>query len=116
MRPAPLRGDVWIADFDPTEGHEQTGTRPALVLSVDPFNSGPADLVIVLPITTKNKNIYSHVPVLPPEGGLQRNSFVICEAVRSVSKSRLRKQLGMVNDDTLQSVEFHLRQLLGFSV
>jgi mRNA interferase MazF len=42
------RGDVWSINLDPTLGREQAGTRPALVLSVDKFNHGPADLLIVL--------------------------------------------------------------------
>jgi mRNA interferase MazF len=115
VKPAPRRGEIWIADFDPTEGHEQAGIRPALVLSVDPFNSGPAELAIVLPITTKDKRIFSHVPLVPPEGGLKKNSFILCEAIRSVSIARLSKPLGMVSEDTLDTVEFHLRHLLGFS-
>ena len=55
MTQQPNRGDVWIVDLDPTKGHEQAGKRPCLVISVDIFNQGPADLVMVLPITTKAK-------------------------------------------------------------
>jgi mRNA interferase MazF len=42
----PRRGEIWLADLRPTHGREQAGRRPVLVLSVDSFNSGPADLVI----------------------------------------------------------------------
>ena len=51
MEAAPSRGEVWDLNFDPTLGHEQAGTRPALILSVDLFNEGPADLVVVVPLT-----------------------------------------------------------------
>jgi mRNA-degrading endonuclease toxin of MazEF toxin-antitoxin module len=44
---------VWLVELDPVEGHEQAGRRPALVLSVDAFNASPAELVTVLPITSK---------------------------------------------------------------
>ena len=47
-------------NLDPTIGREQAGTRPALVFSIDKFNHGPAELVIVLPITSKNKNQHPH--------------------------------------------------------
>ena len=50
-----LRGEIWMIDFDPTRGHEQAGRRPALVVSDDVFNAGPAGLVMVLPVTTKPK-------------------------------------------------------------
>ena len=68
--PAPLRGEIWMIDFDPTRGHEQAGKRPALVVSDDVFNAGPAGLVIALPLTSKAKGVRSHVAVQPPEGGL----------------------------------------------
>src|SRR5438128_11466126 len=49
---APIRGEVWLIDLNPVRGHEQAGRRPALVVSDDLFNQGPAGLVIVLPITS----------------------------------------------------------------
>jgi mRNA interferase MazF len=74
--PEPNRGDIWSINLDPTVGRAQAGTRPALVVSVDKFNHGPADLVVVLPVTSKDKNQPIHVPVKPPEGGLSMLSFV----------------------------------------
>ena len=53
------RGDVWLIHLDPTKGREQKGTRPGLIVSVDEMNHGPADLVVVLPITSKEKGIPS---------------------------------------------------------
>jgi mRNA interferase MazF len=108
----PSRGDVWIVGFDPTLGREQTGTRPALVLSVDKFNHGPAGMVVVLPITSKNKLQPLHVPVMPPEGGLTLPSFIKCEDIRSVSKQRLNQFCGTVSTHTLSEVEARLRILL----
>jgi mRNA interferase MazF len=110
---APLRGEVWVLSFDPTRGHEQAGTWPALVISVDVFNAGPADLAIVLPITSRAKGVRSHVPIEPPEGGLTVESFIKCEDVRSVSKDRLQRRLGTVSADTIAEVEARLRILLG---
>ena len=42
----PARGDVWLIDLNPTRGREQAGRRPALIVSVDEFNSGYAGLVV----------------------------------------------------------------------
>lgn len=112
MSLVPLRGEVWMAEFDPVRGHEQAGRRPALIVSVDDFNRGPADLAVVLPITSKRKNIASHVAVVPPEGGLTRPSFIKCEDVRSISTERLSARLGRVSAATLVEVENWLRILL----
>ncbi len=100
-------------DLNPVCGHEQAGRRPALVVSVDGFNHGPAGLVIVIPITTKDKGIPLHVGVFPPEGGLNEQSFIKCEDVRSVAKERLVRCLGRVEEGTLAEVEDRLRILLG---
>jgi mRNA interferase MazF len=107
------RGEIWLVGLDPTKGREQAGMRPALVVSVDIFNQGAAELVVVIPITSKAKGIPLHVEVSPPEGGLTMTSFVKCEDVRSISKSRLVRHLGRVANDTIESVEDRLRVLLG---
>jgi len=109
----PSRGEIWLMDLNPVCGHEQAGRRPALVVSVDGFNHGPAGLVIVIPITTKDKGIPLHVGVFPPEGGLNEQSFIKCEDVRSVAKERLVRCLGRVEEGTLAEVEDRLRILLG---
>jgi mRNA interferase MazF len=46
----PCRGEVWLADLGTGRGREQSGQRPALVLSIDRFNAGPAELLMVVPL------------------------------------------------------------------
>ena len=111
--PAPARGQVWLIDLDPTRGHEQAGTRPALVISVDPFNQTALGLAIVVPITSRAKEFPLHVRLDPPEGGLQHTSYAKCEDVRSVSRERLSKPLGRVTPAVLRQVEDRLRLVLG---
>lgn len=93
--------------------HEQAGKRPCLIISVDLFNQGASGLIIVLPITSRDKGIIFHVEILPPEGGLTTRSFIKCEDVRSISVERLDKHLGIVNSEILQAVEERLRILIG---
>jgi len=108
----PSRGEVWSVNFDPILGREQAGTRPALVLSVDKFNHGPAELVIVLPITSKDKRQPIHVSVTPPEGGLSLPSFIKCDDIRSVSKQRFKRFYGTLSARSLVEVEKRMRILL----
>lgn len=110
--PEPSRGEIWLLDLSPTRGHEQSGRRPGLVVSVDLFNQGPAGLVVILPITSRSKKIPFHVRVEPPEAGLKETSFVKCEEVRCVSKDRLLKRWGGVTADTMSAVKDRLRILL----
>ncbi len=107
------RGEIWLVSLDPTKGREQAGMRPALVISVDIFNRGASELVVVIPITSKAKGIPLHIEIQPPEGGLSLTSFVKCEDVRSISTSRLARKIGTVSQQTIESVEDRLRILLG---
>lgn len=106
-----LRGEVWLVDFDPTRGREQAGKRPALIVSTNGFNKSPAELVMLIPITSKEKRIAWHVPIQPPEGGVKTKSFIMCEGVRSASKERLLHRWGTVSATTLDEVEDRLRIL-----
>jgi len=112
MTNPPFRGEIWMADLDPVRGHEQAGTRPGLVVSSDAFNASPAGLVIILPLTSQEKGIRSHVEVAPPEGGLRKRRFIKCEDIRSVSVERLTRRLGRVSAETMAAVAFRLRILI----
>ena len=111
--PEPSRGEVWDLHFEATTGHEQAGTRPALILSEDLFNEGPAEMVVVAPITRAPGKIRWHVSVASPEGGLNSEKFIQCENVRSVSKLRLKRRRGRVSPPVMQQVEDRIRILLG---
>ena len=84
-----------------------------MVLSVDMFNQGAAGLVVVLPITSKEKGIPFHVEIAPNDGGLKVKSFIKCEDVRSISVERLDKYWGTVSSEILIAVEDRLRILMG---
>ncbi len=107
------RGEVWLVSLDPASGREQTGRRPALVLSVDALNASPAELVTLLPVTSKPRTLRTRVEVAPPEGGLAKPSYVVCEQTRTVSTRRLVRRLGSVSSATMAKVEEVVRVLLG---
>jgi mRNA interferase MazF len=106
------RGEIWLSDLNPVRGHEQAGTRPVLVVSADGFNHGPAQLVVVVPLTTRDREIPLRVRIEPPDGGVMEPSFAMCEAVRSISTDRLVRRWGAVESTTIAAVEDRLRILL----
>jgi mRNA interferase MazF len=112
MAAAPSRGEIWLADLNPTRGHEQAGTRPVVIVSTDTFNRGPANLVMVLPLTTRARGIPLHVPVQPPEGGVRERSYIMCEAIRSIAQERLIERWGKLSTQTLAQVADRLSILL----
>jgi mRNA interferase MazF len=103
--PQPLLGDVWLASFDPVQGHEQGGMRPGLVISNDRFNRTPHTFCILVPLTRTNRGIPLHIAIHPPEGGLRDVSFALCEQAKSLSVSRLQRRLGAVDRATVERIQ-----------
>jgi mRNA interferase MazF len=106
------RGEIWLVHLNPVIGHEQSGTRPALIISDNMFNNCLAEMVIVIPITSKNKGIPTHVEL--ETDFLPVKSFIKTEDVRSISKERLLKKLGVIENSIIIQVEDRLKLLLGF--
>src|SRR3989338_7950663 len=109
----PRRGELWWINLGEPVGHEQGGMRHALILSLDAFNRGPAGLAVVLPLSSRAKQIRSHVAVTPSEGGLSERSLIKCEDIRSIPKARSMERIGEMSATALRSVETIIRYLLG---
>jgi mRNA-degrading endonuclease toxin of MazEF toxin-antitoxin module len=102
--PEARQGDVWDVDLEPVQGREQAGTaRPCVVVSVDAFGTGPTDLAVVVPVTTKHKTRLD-VQIDPPEGGLSEVSYAMPYQVRTLSRARLVIKRGSVRDGTLVEI------------
>ncbi len=76
----PNQGDVVFLDFNPTKGHEQTGIRPAVVISTNTFNKN-TKMVILCPITSNTKYFPTHYNL---EDTKKVHGSVLCEHIRSV--------------------------------
>jgi len=107
------RSEIWLVNLNPPgKGKEIHGQRPALVVSADEINNCPADLVIVIPITTTPRDIPSHLKIEPPEGGLKKTSFFKCDQIRTISKGRLIKRVGVLSESTMAQIEDVLKMIL----
>ena len=90
----PERGDIVWIDFSPTKGHEQSGLRPAVVISSVKYNSF-SGLVLVSPVTSKRKDYFFEVPI----EGLKVKSFVLADQIRSFDiQERVKKITGKVSE------------------
>ena len=97
------RGDVFYADLSSAIGSEQGGVRPVVIIQNDTGNKYSPTL-IVLPITSQSKKyIPTHVCV-GDEGGLSRESTVLCEQIRTLDKSQLKGYIGKFSYDTMKRI------------
>ena len=87
----PRRGDIIRLDFDPSAGHEQQGTRPALVLSPEAFNR--FGMSLACPITCGGAFARGQAWTVALSGaGLATNGVVLCNQVRTVDWKARRAQ------------------------
>ncbi len=104
---------VWWANLNPTEGREQAGQRPVLVISsVFHLRLTGEALVTVFPVTTRERSGWIHrVPVHPASRPV---GFVITEQVRTIARSRLQGQrpAWVLADDEISAVKTVLRQMI----
>ena len=105
--------DLWLVDFGEPYPGEPAFQRPALVLGPpDTFGRG-FPMVIVAPLTTKERSLSLHVEVhATVHTGLHQTSFVQCELIRSINEIRLVQRLGNIDRYTAQRVDEVVRILL----
>lgn len=107
---APEAGDLIWTDFDPRVGREQSGRRPALVVSPAEFSQA-TEFAIVCPITSRVRPFGTSV-VLPP--GLAVSGEILASHMRSIDTlARPVSYAGKVPAAILDDVRSKLSALLG---
>lgn len=108
------QGEIWQVYFDPVKGSEQSGNRPAVVVSGNTLNKY-LNIVIVCPLTTAIKN-YEGNPILKPNGlnGLTKPSEIIVLHIRSLSKERFKKKIGNISEDEMKTIKDTLDDILRY--
>ncbi len=101
MSYVPRRGDlVWLS-FDPQAGHEQSGRRPAFVVSPESYNR-KTGLFLVCPVTAKVKGYPFEVP-LP--NGLDASGVILADQIKSLDwKARRVEYASSTSDSVLNDV------------
>jgi mRNA interferase MazF len=115
--PKPARGDVFTARLDPTEGSEQAGTRPVIVVSRDSINAN-SPVVVIVPVTdaANVKRLYpSHALLAKGRGGLKMDSIVKTEQIRAIQSSRFLSYHGRLEKESMSRIEEAIKITLAFS-
>jgi mRNA interferase MazF len=101
-----IRGDVYLANLDPTLGSVQAGTRPVLIFQSNKLNQFTRT-VVVIPFTTNLGRAQLPGCVLVPrgEGGLAEDSVALCYQIRVLDKARLIQHLGTLSYADINKIE-----------
>ncbi len=108
------RGSVYFANLDPGFGSEQGGSRPVLVIQNNAGNRY-SPTVIVAAITSKQKKIIPTHVKLPAEHGLEKDSVILLEQLRTIDKRRLVKKVAELDEKLMNHVDMVLKVSLGIN-
>lgn len=98
----PFQWQIVRVNFEPIQGSEQAGVRPAIIVSSDAVNA-VLSIVSVVPLTTRKsqRRAYATEAILPAgKGGLPQESVAMAHQIRTVSHARLLGSYGTVTDET----------------
>lgn len=93
------RGDIYYAELNPVIGSEQGGTRPVLIISND-IGNRHSPTVIVAAITSRvhtKAKLPTHTAIRDFEG-LNKDSIILLEQIRTIDKKRLQEYIGMLSE------------------
>jgi mRNA interferase MazF len=111
-------GDIFMVDWNPGRGSEQAGERPALIVQNNAFNAnGNYPNTIVVTISRSGRDLPTHVKLQQTaENGLwEPLSYVKCEQLLTISKSRLGRKVGKITPEQLADVSRGLKRLLSLA-
>lgn len=102
---------VWV-NLSPVVGSEQAGHRPAVIVASNDYLASVPNVVIVVPVTTRDRGIPNHVRLGAVPGLVGQDSFAMTEQPRTIDRRRISKTLGDVGPETLGEIRSWLGDFL----
>ena len=100
------RGDIYYADLSQVVGSEQGGIRPVLIVQNDVGNRfSPTVIAAAITSQTDKSRLPTHIKLSPSDGGLQKDSVVLLEQIRTLDKRRLKECMGRLGESTMDRVD-----------
>ncbi|BAF58919.1 MAG: type II toxin-antitoxin system PemK/MazF family toxin [Pelotomaculum sp.] len=108
------RGDIYYADLSPVVGSEQGGTRPVLIIQNDIGNQySPTTIVAAITSQIDKPKLPTHVAMPASPGGLEKNSVILLEQIRTIDKSRLMEKVTALDSEMMARVNQAIEISLG---
>jgi mRNA interferase MazF len=99
------RGDIFYADLSPVIGSEQGGVRPVLIVQNDIGNKySPTVIAAAITSQINKAKLPTHIEISAQEYGLQKDSVILLEQIRTIDKKRLREKIGRLDDELMDRV------------
>lgn len=109
------RGDIFYADLSPVIGSEQGGVRPVLIVQNNVGNKySPTIIAGAITSRLTKAKLPTHIEISSGRFGLQKDSVILLEQLRTLDKRRLKAKIGSLDDDTMIRVDRAILISLGF--
>jgi mRNA interferase MazF len=108
-----LRGEIWTVDLEPVVGSEREKARRALIIQNDIGNRYSPVLIVAAVTSGERERYVVQVEVKAPEGGLNHNSLVLLNRIRTIDKRRVGRFWGRRSAPTMDRVDEAIRVSLG---
>ena len=103
------RGDIYYADLSPVVGSEQGGIRPVLVIQNDIGNKySPTVIAAAITSQINKAKMPTHIELAAKDYGLNKDSVILLEQIRTIDKRRLREKIGRIDVNNALSISFGL--------
>ncbi|RYJ05064.1 MAG: type II toxin-antitoxin system PemK/MazF family toxin [Actinomycetales bacterium] len=102
---------VWV-NLSPVIGSEQAGHRPAVIVSSTDYLASIPNIVVVLPVTTRDRGLPNHVQLGGATGLDAEKSFAMTEQPRTIDRRRITAHAGRVDESTLRELRSWLHDFL----
>ncbi len=110
-----LRGELYYADLNPVIGSEQGGVRPVLVIQNDIGNKYSPTIIIAAVTSKAVKALLPTQHILPAQNGLDRESIVLLEQIRTIDKRRLKERIGTLEQRDMHGIDAALAISVGLA-
>lgn len=108
------RGDIYYADLSPVVGSEQGGVRPVLIIQNDIGNQySPTTIIAAITSQISKAKLPTHVELASEVCGLEKDSLVLTEQIRTIDKRRLKEKVVTLGNDLMEQVNRALEISLG---
>ena len=99
------RGDIYYADLSPVVGSEQGGVRPVLIVQNDIGNKySPTVIAAAITSQINKAKMPTHIEISAEDYGLNKDSVILLEQVRTIDKRRLREKIGHLDEFLMNAV------------
>ncbi|MBQ7075925.1 MAG: type II toxin-antitoxin system PemK/MazF family toxin [Clostridia bacterium] len=111
------RGDMYYADLSPVVGSEQGGVRPVLIVQNDIGNKySPTVIAAAITSQINKAKMPTHIEINAESYGLQKDSVVLMEQIRTIDKKRLKEKIGHVDGTLMEKVDEALLISFGLEI